>query len=69
MNRSVWSIVRPDETDYVMRCSFCGKFGQELRRHWFFTGLYCLNCIRIVLYGDVPMPYYSIEHGYTDKGN
>lgn len=51
--RSVWTVVHPTDSHYVPRCSFCGKFRKELRMHWFFTGLYCRNCIQEVLWNDV----------------
>ena len=52
-NRSVWRDLEPDEvTLHVRRCSFCGKFKKKLKAHWFFTGLYCFNCILEVLYND-----------------
>lgn len=53
--RSVWQIV--DDTidhPYIYRCSKCGKYNRTLRRHWFFTGLYCYQCIMFKLYGCTP---------------
>jgi late competence protein required for DNA uptake (superfamily II DNA/RNA helicase) len=37
---------------YVPRCSNCGTFKEPLHVHWFFTGLYCRNCIQLRLYDD-----------------
>ena len=51
--RSVWTIVDPDDSVYIHRCSFCGYRRKELREHWFFTGLYCRGCIQEVLWNDV----------------
>lgn len=48
---SVWRVVRRDEHCYIPRCSFCGRFKGTLRKHWFFTGLYCSDCIEENLYG------------------
>ena len=36
---------------YVPRCSRCGKYRDNLKSHWFFTGVYCVDCIQGVLYG------------------
>jgi len=37
---------------YVPRCSKCGTFKEPLHVHWFFTGLYCRNCVQYKLYDD-----------------
>lgn len=50
--RTVWKVVDRDAHCYVHRCSVCGYFKKELRKHWFFTGLYCIGCIQEVLYDD-----------------
>ena len=49
--RSVWLEV---PNDYVERCGKCGKHRhiENLRMHWFFKGVYCLNCIIDVYYDD-----------------
>ena len=47
----VWRVVAPDEHCYVPRCTCCGRFKGTLRMHWFFTGLYCVDCIEENLYG------------------
>jgi ribosomal protein L34E len=52
VKRSVWRIVKKDEVIYVPRCSSCGKFRKGLRAHWFFTGLYCIECIQDRLYDN-----------------
>lgn len=49
--RSVWRDA-DSTTPYVPRCSICGKFKEVLKRHWFFTGLYCIGCIQDILYDD-----------------
>lgn len=50
---SVWIDVKEEDTDYIYRCSSCGGYKEEdLKRHWFFTGLYCVLCIRYKLYDD-----------------
>ena len=57
--RSVW---RPASSDvYVPRCSKCGGYKEDLKSHWFFTGMYCVDCIRYTLYDDVKVPYYGDE--------
>lgn len=40
--------------EFVPRCGFCGKYRKEdyLRHHWFFNGVYCLECIQDVLYDN-----------------
>ena len=53
MKRAVWRIIKKDEHNYVPRCSACGRFKEELREHWFFTGLYCIGCIQDRLYDNV----------------
>ena len=52
MKRSVWRIVDKKDVVYVPRCSCCGRFKDELRAHWFFTGLYCIACIQDRLYDN-----------------
>lgn len=52
---SVWA--EPTDADlalYVQRCSCCGRVKprRELRVHWFFTGMYCITCVLVVLYDD-----------------
>ncbi len=49
--RNVWTMAEVDDI-YEPRCSFCGKYRRRLMFHWFFTGLYCINCIHEVLYDD-----------------
>lgn len=63
---TIWRVVHDGDTDYVHRCSHCGKYWKELRAHWFFTGLYCIACIQDILYcnlrriDEVPSkPYYN----------
>lgn len=51
-SRSLWSSVSEDDHPYIHRCSFCGKFKRKLKRHWFFTGIYCVACIQDVLYDN-----------------
>lgn len=53
MRRTVWRDADTENLEYVPRCSFCGKYKSHLKRHWFFTGLYCLGCVQEVLYNDV----------------
>ena len=50
--RTVWRKVKPEDHNYVPRCSKCGYFKKELRIHWFFTGLYCVACIQDILYDN-----------------
>ena len=50
--RSVWEPMNKEESPYVPRCSNCGGYKEGLWEHWFFTGVYCRNCVRYVLYGD-----------------
>lgn len=49
--RSVWRDVDTKEVIYVPRCSKCGRFKGTLKAHFFFTGLYCIDCIEENLYG------------------
>ena len=42
-----------DKEVYVPRCSKCGTFKEPLHVHWFFTGLYCRNCVQLRLYDDM----------------
>ena len=54
--RKVWTDFSPRTSEYVGRCSFCGKYSKKegwLKIHWFFNGVYCVNCIQEVLYNDV----------------
>ena len=53
--KSVWRIFnsKRDGVMYVPRCSVCGTFKEELRIHWFFTGMYCRDCIQYKLYDDM----------------
>ena len=58
--RSVWRILSDEEKTrnvYIPRCSCCGTFKEDLFKHWFFTGMYCRDCIQYVLYCD----YRTIE--------
>lgn len=50
--RSIWTVVKKEEHEYVPRCSVCGYFKKELRMHWFFTGIYCLACIQDILWDN-----------------
>lgn len=64
MNRTVWTDVDVRKEDrYVPRCSRCGTFKEPLKEHWFFTGLYCVLCIRFTLYDDTEVPC----HVYGEK--
>lgn len=51
---SVWRKLErgTNDTQYVFRCSKCGKFRKSLWKHWFFTGLYCIACIQDILYDN-----------------
>lgn len=50
---AVWRTLEDkNDTVYVPRCSKCGTFKEPLHIHWFFTGLYCRNCIQYKLYDD-----------------
>ena len=54
-DRTVWRIIDKEEQSrltYVPRCSACGTFKEDVFKHWFFTGMYCRNCIQYVLYCD-----------------
>ena len=37
----------------IKRCSKCGTFKEPLHVHWFFTGIYCRNCVQLRLYDDM----------------
>ena len=51
--RTVWRDFDKALDDcYVPRCSNCGTFSEPLHVHWFFTGLYCRNCVQYRLYDD-----------------
>ena len=50
--RSVWRDADLRFTQYVPRCSKCGKFKKEFKEHWFFRGLYCIECIQDILYDN-----------------
>lgn len=60
--RSVWRDLNENDVDYIPRCSKCGTYktdyyvGTEkhnnLKVHWFFTGIYCVSCIIDNLYDD-----------------
>ena len=51
--RTVWRPVDESDYAYVPRCSICGTFKKEdLNRHWFFTGIYCIGCIQDILWDD-----------------
>ena len=52
MKRTVWYDVTNDD-EYVKRCGFCGKYKEELKQHWFFSGVYCVSCIVDCLWGNV----------------
>ena len=56
MKRSVWYDVT-DSEDYIMRCSKCGGYKEPLKAHWFFTGLYCVYCIRYKFYDDTDVKW------------
>ena len=49
--RSIWLRKSPYYED---RCGRCGKYKDEedLREHWFFSGVYCITCILCVLYDN-----------------
>jgi len=54
-DRTVWRIISTEEKKglpYVPRCSACGDFKEDHFKHWFFTGMYCRDCIQYVLYCD-----------------
>lgn len=51
-DRTIWRDHVTGTSDYVPRCSYCGFFKRTLKRHWFFTGLYCLACIQDVLWDN-----------------
>ena len=59
--RTIWSNVDRENTRYVCRCSRCGDYKETLKEHWFFTGMYCVDCIRYSLYDDTFVPYYEEE--------
>lgn len=50
--RKVWTDVVESDSWYVHRCSFCGKYKKRLKEHWFFSGVYCMNCIMDVLWDN-----------------
>lgn len=52
VSEPIWKVLEAEDHCYVPRCSFCGHYKKELRKHWFFTGIYCLACIQDVLYDN-----------------
>ena len=48
--RTVWRDA--DLDTYVPRCGSCGKFKKLLKQHWFFSGIYCIECIQDILYDN-----------------
>ena len=52
VNRSVWRDADLETCPYVARCSKCGRYKKVLKRHWFFTGMYCVQCVQEVLYDN-----------------
>lgn len=51
---TVWrNAEKRDFQVYVKRCSKCGTYKEPLHVHWFFTGMYCRNCVQLRLYDDV----------------
>ena len=61
IKRSVWRDA-PEVSQYVPRCSVCGKFQRRLKEHWFFSGLYCMECIQDILY-DNARNIAEVSHG------
>ena len=53
-DRTVWRKYDDDiDGAWVPRCSVCGGWKkEELRRHWFFSGLYCVGCIQDILWDN-----------------
>lgn len=55
----IWEEFEARTSDYVGRCSHCGRYKNQLRDnnkllvHWFFNGVYCTSCVQDVLYNDV----------------
>lgn len=54
--RKIWTEFEARTSEYVGRCSFCGKYknkkNNNLYTHWFFNGVYCITCIHDVLYDN-----------------
>ena len=50
--KTIWRKIDREFTRYVPRCSKCGGFKEDLMEHWFYTGVYCVPCIRFILYDD-----------------
>ena len=50
-DKTVWRDFKPRTDVYVPKCSFCGRYKGTLKIHWFFTGVYCIDCIEEGLYG------------------
>ena len=49
MTRKIWVDARDI---MVKRCSFCGKYRNAVKEHWFFKGVYCVSCIQDVLWDN-----------------
>jgi hypothetical protein len=52
---TVWTDFNPRTSEYVGRCSHCGKYSKKegfLKVHWFFNGVYCTICIVDILYDN-----------------
>lgn len=56
---SVWRDFQARTSDYIGRCSKCGKYEPALKKqniklkvHWFFNGVYCESCIQDILYDN-----------------
>ena len=60
--KTVWRTADLRTVPYVPRCSSCGGFRETLKEHWFFTGLYCVPCVRYKLYDDVDVPIGGLKN-------
>ena len=57
--RPIWRKFEPRTSDYIGRCSKCGRYESQMKHknellvHWFFNGVYCRACIQDKLYDDI----------------
>ena len=52
--KTIWRDFDPRIDDYMPRCGVCGKYRRNdlLKVHWFFNGVYCIECIQDVLWDN-----------------
>lgn len=66
--KTVWRDLDAEDLVYVPRCSRCGTFKDQLKVHWFFTGIYCVTCIRLTLYDDTYCPFTPRDKYWNEVG-